>query len=237
MIDIRSARSDTEPVVLLPAMGCTAKFWGDIPESLEAPVIHETVRGYSLEESVDLLLESLPARFALAGAAIGGVIAMALVRRAPERVSRLCLIATNPFPPTPVQIERWTEQRAALSHGAHGRDLQRALLEFLLYRGSESLSTRVLRMADDLGDAVFDRQLATQLTRVDERPALAAIKVPTAVLAPQHDRMNPVEKHQLMRDLIHGSCLEVIKDAGHLAPLESPAAVRQAMRVWLSQPT
>ena len=47
------------------------------------PVLQEP----TLDGEVDRLLEVLPDRFALAGLSLGAIVAMALVRRAPERVT------------------------------------------------------------------------------------------------------------------------------------------------------
>ena len=84
---------------------------------------------------------------------------MALVRRAPERVTRLCLMSTTSRPPTSQQYAMWARQRAALAAGATARDLQREIKAALL--SPHARATRpdlvevALAMADDdrRGDA------------------------------------------------------------------------------------
>ena len=66
---------------------------------------------------MDRLLDLLPDRFALAGLSLGGIVAMALVRTAPERVSRLWLMSTNPYGPTERQLRRLAPQRDRLAGG------------------------------------------------------------------------------------------------------------------------
>ena len=51
--------------------------------------------GDRIEEIASGLLDVLPRKFALAGLSMGGIVAMEILRRAPERVSRLALMDTN----------------------------------------------------------------------------------------------------------------------------------------------
>jgi pimeloyl-ACP methyl ester carboxylesterase len=81
---------------------------------------------------------------------------------------------------------------------------------------------------------VLDRQLAAQTTRVDERPALARVRVPTLVLAGALDRLCPVDRHEEMAALVPGARLEVLDGVGHLLPLEAPDRVAAALDAWLA---
>jgi pimeloyl-ACP methyl ester carboxylesterase len=158
---------------------------------------------------------------------------MALVRRAPHRVTRLALLSTNARGPTPEQHAAWAAQRAALAAGATARDLQRDLLPVLLNRRTPDLDATALAMADDVGTTALDHQLATQATRVDERPGLAAVSVPTLVLAAAEDRLCPLDRHQEIAARIPGARLEVLGGVGHLSPLEAPTTIAAVLRTWL----
>jgi len=221
------------PLVLLPGSGCTAALWsrltlpGDVvtPRALEEP---------TLDGEVDRLLELLPARFALAGLSLGAIVAMALVRRAPERVSRLCLMSTNPYAPTPAQHEAWAAQREVLRTGS-ARELQESLLPVLLSPGREDLVASTLAMADDLGTDTYAAQLRLQSTRVDERPGLTGVRCPTLVVAARGDRLCPVERHVEIARLVPGAELVVLEDCAHLSPLEQPEALSRQLRRWLGR--
>jgi pimeloyl-ACP methyl ester carboxylesterase len=78
------------------------------------------------------------------------------------------------------------------------------------------------------------RQRAAQTTRVDERPALARVRVPTLVLAGALDRLCPVDRHEEMAALVPGARLEVLDGVGHLLPLEAPDRVAAALDAWLA---
>ncbi|SFC56446.1 Pimeloyl-ACP methyl ester carboxylesterase [Nocardioides terrae] len=228
-----------EPLVLLPGMGCSSRMWDQV---LAAPDLDGSVsevrrpalRGRSLGECVDALLDQLPQRFALAGLSLGAIVALALTRRAPDRVVRLALLAVNPRPPRPDQLEAWAAQRRALADGASARQLQEQLLPVLVTpRHRAELEPLVLRMADEVGEEDLDDQLAIQQTRIDERPALRRIGVPTLVLAGAQDALVPVARHEEVRASVPGARLAVLPHSGHLSTCEAPAEVAAELRRWL----
>ena len=93
-----------EPLVLVPGMMCDARVWmtQQTVLSYERPVtIAPVCTGDRIEEMASGLLSSLPQKFALCGHGMGGVIALEVFRRAPERVIRLALLGTNPLSDTP----------------------------------------------------------------------------------------------------------------------------------------
>jgi pimeloyl-ACP methyl ester carboxylesterase len=187
----------------------------------------------TLVAQVARLLDELPPRFALAGLSLGGIVAMALVRTAPERVSSLILLSTNPHAPTDQQQESWRASRDALHAGRTARDLQGDWLPQLLSeraQGQPDLVVLTLAMADSVGEANLDAQLALQSTRIDERPALRHIHCPTRIIAARQDALCGVAKHTELHELIPGSSLTIIEDCGHLSPLERPEAVTNC---WL----
>jgi pimeloyl-ACP methyl ester carboxylesterase len=230
-----------EPLVLLPGMGCSARLWDEV---LAAPQLEDALpevrrpalRGRSLEECVDGLLDELPRRFVLGGLSLGAIVALALTRRAPERVARLALLAVNPRPPRPDQHEAWADQRRALAEGTSARQLQEQLLPVLVAPDRRAeLEPLVLQMAEEVGEADLDDQLAIQQTRVDERPALGRIGAPTLVLAGAEDALVPVERHVEVHAGVPGSRLEVLAGVGHLSTCEAPGDVARALRRWLER--
>ena len=221
------------PLVLLPGLNCSGALWSALDVG---PAITPMLTEASLEAQVDRLLADLPDRFSLAGLSLGGIVAMALVRRAPGRVARLCLMSTTARPPTPSQYAMWARQRAALAAGATARDLQRELKTALLSPAARKARPEVveltLAMADTVGAATLDAQLALQATRVDERPGLAEVRCPTTIIAGADDSLCSVDRHLEISRQVPASELVVIARCGHLSPLEQPAQVNQALDRW-----
>jgi len=232
------------PLVLLPGMCCSARLWGGVVDELRAepsagrarPVVVPQIDRPTLDEQVDALLDSLPERFALGGLSLGAIVAMAVHRRAPERVAGLLLVATNARAPTKAQREAWGGQLTRLGAGATPRDLQEKLLPLLV--GAEAgpgLRVHALEMADEVGPGRLTAQLTLQSTRVDERPALAEATVPCTVVAAGDDRLCPVERHTEIHYLVSGSELVVITGAPHLVTLSHPHRVAEATAAWLGR--
>ena len=93
-----------EPLVLLPGLMCDARLFQPQIARLSrdrAVTVAPIGGGDRIEEIASGLLDQLPHRFALAGLSMGGVVALELVRRAPDRVTRLCLMATDAQADTP----------------------------------------------------------------------------------------------------------------------------------------
>lgn len=222
------------PLVLLPGMNCTADLWADC--GLDSPIT-PTLDAASIDSQVELLLDTLPLRFALAGLSLGGIIAMALVRKAPDRVTRLCLMSTNAKAPTDVQRQGWQVWRDRLAAGDTPRDLQNGILGSLL--GNEAttrdqgLAKRVLRMGDDTGAERLDAQLRMQATRGDELSKLSELRMPVHVVSGDADAICPPPLLHGIAEAIPGALLRSVS-AGHLLPMERPATVAGLLTSWLS---
>ena len=79
-----------DPLVLLPGMMCDARLFALQINDLSrdhAVMVAPITQGERVEEIASALLPLLPAKFALAGLSMGGIVAMELLRRAPERAS------------------------------------------------------------------------------------------------------------------------------------------------------
>jgi pimeloyl-ACP methyl ester carboxylesterase len=70
--------------------------------------------------------------------------------------------------------------------------------------------------------------------RSDSTALLPQINVPTLVVCGQHDRISPVEEMRQMAQAIPHSRFVEIPGAGHMAPLEAPAAVNAAVLDFLA---
>ncbi|MAU46565.1 MAG: alpha/beta hydrolase [Yangia sp.] len=230
-----------EPLVLLPDLMCDARLFGpqiaDLSREI-AVTVAPVSSGERVEEVASALLDVLPRRFALAGLGLGGMVAMELQRRAPDRVARLMLISTTPLAETPQQAAE-LDPLIIKARTGRLREAVRAL------RPVDSLAPGPFRMeiqamldemAEGLGVDVFTRQIRVLQRRRDQQSALRKLRVPVTVLCGAHDITLPVKRHAFLAELIPGARLEVIEDAGHLPPLEAPDAVSDAIRDWLQAP-
>ena len=95
-------RHDRLPLVLVPGLLCTARLWRDQVEDLSDVAIPmvtaQHVRFDDVEDIAAAVLAEAPQEFALAGLSFGGYVAMAIARRAPERLLGLALVDTTARP-------------------------------------------------------------------------------------------------------------------------------------------
>jgi pimeloyl-ACP methyl ester carboxylesterase len=227
-----------EPLVLLPGMNCSAQLWSRLDRGGWPPLITTELTEATLQGQVGRLLDELPRRFAIGGLSLGGVVAMALARTAPERISSLILMSTNPYAPTRTQRTEWRAWRNALDAGRTARELQSEWLPQLLSepaRGRKDVVALTLDMAEKVGEVHLDAQLAMQATRLDERRSLRHIRCPTLIVSARQDALCSVVKHVEMKHLIGWSTLAILENCGHLSPLEQPGQVTEQLARWRSE--
>ena len=230
-----------EPVVLIPGMMCDARVFGPQIDDLSQDhivVVAPPVHGDTIRDMAGIILDQLPPRFALAGLSMGGIVAMEIARRAPERVSRLALISTTPLPDTPAQAA-WREPQ--IVRASAGR-LDEAIAESLSPDhlapgpGRDAVVALVQDMAHRQGGEMFVRQSRALQRRPDAQRSLQRLKVPTMVMCGAHDGLTPPKRHETMAALIPGAELVILPEAGHLPTVEVPQQVNIGMRAWLDMP-
>lgn len=226
------------PLVLLPGMMCDARLYGPqiaalsgrVPIHLAPVTAFDTVQKLAAD-----ILENAPPSFALAGLSMGGIIAMEVVRQAPDRVSRLALLDTNPRAELEEVRQAREPQIAAVRAGGLHSVMRDELKPNYLANGPlrQEVLDMCMTMALDLGPDVFERQSRALQERPDQQETLKSVTVPTLILMGREDRLCPLDRHELMHALVAGSTLKIIEGAGHLPPLEQPEAVTAALKTWL----
>src|SRR3546814_17136356 len=81
-------------------------------------------------------------------------------------------------------------------------------------------------MAAETGAEAFLAQQRAIMARIDSRPRLGEIAVPTLLIWGEKDGITSRAHHEEILDAIAGARLEVIEGAGHVPPVEVPEAVR-----------
>ena len=227
------------PLVFLPGLLNTARVWAGPVAGLGSGAlvsVADLTGAETMEDLARAVLETAPERFALAGLSMGGYVAFEVLRQASERVDRVALVDTTARSDAPEQTARRKALVAqALSHGLAGVVTQ-LLPGFLSPAGAADpdLVEAVTAMADEVGVDAFARQQAAIAARPDSRPDLGAIDCPVVVIVGAEDALTGGEIAAEMAAGIPGARLVEIPDAGHLSPLENPAAVTQALADWLA---
>ena len=226
------------PILMIPGLNATPRAFEAQMETLWrfGPVtIADNRQGSTVGEMAAAILADAPPRFVLGGFSMGGYVAFEIMRRAPERVSRLMLIDTQARPDTP----------EATANRRRGMELARAGKLDLAAAGTfpaavhpahvddPALRAIHLDMARANGVEAYLRQQEAIIARPDSGPDLARIAVPTLIVVGDGDQITPPAAAQEMAAGSPGARLVVIAQAGHLALIEQPALVNAAIAAFL----
>lgn len=226
------------PTLLIPGLICTTELFAPQLPALwpHGPVtVASTLEGDTIGAMASAILRDAPPTFALGGLSMGGYIALEILRQAPERVVKLALMDTSARPDAAEQTRvRQGLVETALS-GRYDTVLAMTVPNLLHpdHRADASLIETLIRMGRVVGAEGFARQQGAIMGRIDSRPFLSAISVPTLVLVGEQDALTPPEVAREMADAIPNARLVIVPNAGHVSTLEQPGAVSAALVDWL----
>ena len=225
------------PLVLLPGLLNDGDLFRDQVAALSdiaACTVGDLTRGGTLEDLAETVLAAAPESFALAGFSLGGYVAQEIVRRAPDRVSRLALLDTSFRADAPERrASRSALDKAARIPGRFHGFGDRLLATYLdpTHLDEADIVARIRGMTERLGPDVFIRQNAIE--RKDGSAILRRFTRPLLILCGESDGVTPVSVHREMAALNPGARLVSVPKAGHMTPIEQPHAVSHALRLWL----
>ena len=224
------------PLMLLPGLACDAALWRHQSPALAAhrPVQVATVqaRAASLPAMAALLLAEQPGPLLLAGCSMGGMLALEVVRQAPDRVRGLALLGSTARPDTPALVSLRCQAITLIEQG-RADELLRANALFAFHpQHAALLLGDYLAMIGSAGSASLIQQNRAVMGRADLRPQLPHITCPTLVVCGQDDSLTPPECSQEMAGAIPNAQLELLATCGHMLTWEQPAAVTQLLLDW-----
>ncbi|MCX6433604.1 MAG: alpha/beta hydrolase [Actinobacteria bacterium] len=247
-------------LLLLHAFPCDGQMWQAQAEAIAAAgwrVVVPDLPGFGVsplpddepdidvvaDAVIDLLASIDTDRCVVGGVSLGGYVAMAITRRRPDLVAGLILCDTKATADADAAREN-RERLAALclaSPGETARILEQAVLPGLLGETTRlrrpAVVDRVrawLTDADAASVAWYQRAMAG---RPDSLATLRAAGAPTLVVYGDEDTLSPRAEQELMVAVNPDTQLVVIPAAGHLALVEDPAAVTDAMLRFLQRVT
>lgn len=193
---------------------------------------------YGMERLADHIAEIvrvLPEKKAIIGGfSMGGYIALALQREHPDLVAGLMLIDTR-ADPDPEETKLSRQKSIALVQSSGLPPLTDAMLPRLLSTFATQEVRQTLR-------AIMLRQstagvigaLQAMLKRRDQRDLLAVLKTPALIVVGDSDVLTPRSVALAMHNLMPHAMLIQVARAGHMAPLEQPQSVNDAMLNFLT---
>jgi len=246
-------RDDGRPrLVLIHSLGMDRSFWERVTAALarDAAVLAYDCRGHGASDkpggpyTVELLARDLAdlldhvgwTSVLVAGASMGGCIALAFAAAYPARTAALGLIDTTAWYGAQAPAQ-WAERGARAATAGMS-----ALVEFQTTRWfGDTFRARHPQVVKDCVD-VFVRndvpayvETCRMLGAADLRAALPDMTMPTAVVVGEEDYATPVAMAQDMHRSIKGSTLTILAGARHLTPLEAPDRIADELRALMAR--
>jgi pimeloyl-ACP methyl ester carboxylesterase len=227
-------------VIMIPGTLCDARIFARQKRALRG-VADVRMVGYEdlspTRDWADHLLARLPTRFSVVGFSLGGLWALELLRKAPQRIERLAMVASN-------------------AHGASRAGQRKSAWLWKMWRASgpddvarhvkpdyfhhEIQRRRHARLVHDMamgtGRKAAFAEFEWAATRPDGRGELARFDGPLLLVSGDRDRLcTPAMQRAMVQAQPRARWLELPR-VGHFVPLEAGARMGAALRHWMSQP-
>ena len=223
---------------MVPGMMCDERIFSPQIEALSQNLevtIADISNFSSVRELASDVLKKAPKKFSLLGHSMGGIVAMEIYSQAPNRIEKLILMDTNPKAELDeVKLKREPQIREVNK----GKLLEVMRDEMKPNYLAESENKRsvlnvCMDMALNLGPDVFINQSRALQSRLDQQNTIQSIKIPVLIMCGSEDKLCPVERHEMMHNMITDSDLKIINNAGHMPTLEQPRETTEVIKEWL----
>ena len=223
---------------MVPGMMCDERIFSpqieELSQNLEV-TIADISNFSSVSELASDVLKKAPKSFSLLGHSMGGIVAMEIYSQEPKRIEKLILMDTNPKAELDeVKLKREPQIREVNK----GKLLEVMRDEMKPNYLAESENKRsvlnvCMDMALTLGPDVFINQSRALQSRLDQQNTIQSIKIPVLILCGSEDKLCPVERHEMMHNMITDSDLKIINNAGHMPTFEQPRETTEVIKEWL----
>ena len=194
----------------------------------------------SIADMADAALHAAPDEFALAGHSMGGRVALEIMRRSAQRVTRLMLLDTGwqarPKNQAGVAEARQRQRLVDLAYAQGMRAMGREWVCDMVHPRrlqDAALIEPLLQMIERQTPDTFAAQIRALLDRPDAGDVLPAIACPTTLVCGREDAWSPLARHQAMAARIPGSHLAIVEQCGHMSTMEQPTDISALMQRWL----
>lgn len=239
-----SGREDGPVVVLSNSLGSTHRMWDAQVEALEEHfrVVRYDTRGhggspvpagpYSMDDLADdviALLDELGVdRAHVVGLSLGGMTAMRLAARDPDRIDRVAVLCTAAYlPPAQGWLDRAAAVRAGGSEAVAPAVVQRWYTEPFLAAHPDVHAASVEMIADTPAEGYAG--CCEAIATMDLRELLPSVKAPVLAIAGADDPATPPAMLEEIATSVPDGTLLVVPSSAHLANAEQPATVTRAL--------
>ena len=238
---IEDGPRDAPPLVLGNSLGTTLSMWdAQVPALAERfRLIRYDHRGhgrspvpdppYSIDDFADDVVELLDRlgieKAHYCGLSIGGMTAITMAARHPERINRLIVCCSSPHMPP---ASNWQERAAAVREAGSVAAVADPVVERWLTPAYAAEHPEIREgLREMLAASPPDGYVAAcgAIERMDLRPLLGTVRAPALVIGGEYDLATPPEQHaRLIAEGIPGARYELVP-AAHVANVEQSELV------------
>ena len=223
---------------MVPGMMCDERIFSpqieELSQNLEV-TIADISNFSSVSELASDVLKMAPKSFSLLGHSMGGIVAMEIYSQEPNRIEKLILMDTNPKAELDeVKLKREPQIREV--NNGKLLEVMRDEMKPNYLAESENQSSVLnvcMEMALTLGPDVFVNQSRALQSRPDQQNTIQSMNIPVLIMCGSEDKLCPVERHEMMHNMISDSDLIIINNAGHMPTLEQPRETTEVIKEWL----
>lgn len=174
----------------------------------------------------------------LCGLSMGGYISFRAIERMEEKISAVILCDTR----SEADNNEGKLKRAAAIKRINTEGLARFTKDFITncfgdnykQHNKEEFKKRIAKSSgfDPVG---VKGSLLAMLGRNDTTGYLSKIKIPALIICGEHDALTPPAVMKPLAEKINGAEYVVIKNSGHMSPIENPEEVNIALRDFLNK--
>ena len=178
------------------------------------------------------ILDTLPDTFCLMGMSAGAVVALEIVRQAPERVEKICLVAANPSGANSEMLAGLDKQlKTVKTLGIDGYFKEKLLPKSLapMHCNDNEITDSIVTMAHRVGVDAFSKQIQVLKSRHEYWQVLQKINIPVLAVCGECDTICPPENHRRIVEQTQNGRMVILPNTGHYINIENPHGLNQAL--------
>jgi len=241
------AKGAAQTILLIHGAGMSARSWTqqlrglspslqvlaiDLPgHGASDPITESSLSGYT-DAACTLLTTLGVGPVFVAGHSLGGSVALALAAHRPELVKGLVLMSS--CAKAPQHSGALKALLGSLPSPIHRMMFFSSARSFLFALGAANNAVHLaLKDLHNCRPETVRKDMAAAQA-MDLEEAAQRVRIPTLVLCGTSDMVTPLRVSEKLIDLIPGSRLSVVDNAGHMLPLEAPERVNEEILAFVA---
>lgn len=224
------------PIVMLHGLSTTGAVWARVKPHLERPALTPDLEALETVEAVaDAVAAHAPERFHLAGYSFGGYVALALLERHGARLESLIMVSSSAVADNEAQ-KAFRRDSIARAEAGGFEAIGAEAIALALHpdaAGDADLLDEAMGLMRTSGAARYIAHSRACVARPDRTSLVAASDCPRMFVSGDADRIVTLGRQRASAEAA-GVPLQLIEGAGHLLPIEKPAALARALNAWLA---